>query len=49
MASGVNAIADVQVDWSGGEFTACAGSGPSAASCKGQGAHFLVLKRALEK
>jgi hypothetical protein len=40
MASGVNAIADVQVDWSGGEFTACAGSGPSAASCKGQGSSF---------
>ena len=40
MASGVNAIADVQVDWSGGEFTACAGSGPSAASCKGQGTSF---------
>ena len=40
MASGVNAIADVQVFWSGGQFTACAGSGPSAASCKGQGTSF---------
>ncbi len=40
MASGLNAIADVQVDWSAGEFTACAGSGPSTASCKGQGSSF---------
>ncbi|HZZ24406.1 MAG TPA: PEP-CTERM sorting domain-containing protein [Roseiarcus sp.] len=40
MASGLNAIADVQVDWSGGQFTACAGSGPSVASCKGQGTSF---------
>jgi hypothetical protein len=40
MASGVNAEADVQVSWSGGRFTACAGSGPSAASCKGQGTSF---------
>ena len=30
----------MQVFWSGGQFTACAGAGPSAASCKGQGTSF---------
>jgi hypothetical protein len=45
MASGANAIADVQVSWSGGQFTACAGSGPSAASCKGQETSFSGTQR----
>jgi hypothetical protein len=39
-ASGPDAFADVQAEWSGGQFYACAGSGAALASCSGQGSSF---------